>query len=106
MFDSDFTQTAVRPGDGSDLAWSPTDSEDQLLGLSYYSSSAGFYLHGKVIEAHYGTAHGKVFIGSENFSNTFINDNRELGLIISSHAVMSAIASTFAADFRNGQHWP
>jgi cardiolipin synthase A/B len=165
VFDADFTQTAVRPGDGSDLVWSPTDSEDQLLGLidgatsslriyseemgdttvenalvraakrgvgvqicgenengeydrayiklaragiriSYYSSSAGFYIHGKVVEADYGTAHGKVFIGSENFSNTSLNENRELGLIISSHAVMSAIASTFAADFRNGQHWP
>ena len=165
VFDADFTQTAVHPGDGSDLVWSPTDSEDQLLGfingatsslriyseemgdttvenalvraaergvdvqvcgenqsgeydraysklaragirISYYNSPAGFYIHGKVVEADYGTAHGKVFIGSENFSNTSLNDNRELGLIISSHAVMSAIASTFAADFRNGQHWP
>jgi phosphatidylserine/phosphatidylglycerophosphate/cardiolipin synthase-like enzyme len=59
----------------------------------------------KVVEADYGTAHPKVFIGSENFSNTSLNDNRELGLIISSHAVMSAIASTFATDFRNGQRW-
>jgi phosphatidylserine/phosphatidylglycerophosphate/cardiolipin synthase-like enzyme len=46
-----------------------------------------------------------VFLGSENFSETSLNDNRELGLIISSHAVMSAIADTFASDFRNGQHW-
>ena len=164
VFNADFTQTAVRPGDGSDLVWSPTDSEGKLLGLingaasslriyseemgdttvenaliraakrgvdvqvcgenesgeydsaysklaragvhiSYYSSSAGFYIHGKVIEADYGTAHAKVFIGSENFSNTSLNENRELGLIISSHAVMSAIAGTFASDFRNGQHW-
>ena len=164
VFDADFTHTAVRPRDGSDLVWSPTDSEDQLLGLingatsslriyseemgdttvenaliraakrgvdvqvcgenesgeydrayaklaragiriSYYSSSTGFYIHGKVIEADYGTAHPKIFIGSENFSNTSLNDNRELGLIISSHAVMSAIASTFATDFRNGQRW-
>ena len=164
VFDADFTRSAVRPGDASDLVWSPTDSQDQLLGLingatsslriyseemgdtavedalikaakrgvdvqvcgenqsgeydraysrlaqagiriSYYSSSTGFYIHGKVIEADYGTAHGKVFIGSENFSSTSLNDNRELGLIISSHAVMSAIASTFAADFRNGKHW-
>ena len=74
--------------------------------ISYYSSSTGFYIHGKVIEADYGTAHGKVFIGSENFSDTSLNDNRELGLISSSHAVMSAIARSFAADFRNGQHWP
>ncbi len=164
VFDADFAQSAVRPGDGSDLVWSPTDSEDQLLGLingatsslriyseemgdttvenalikaarrgvdvqvcgenesgeydsayakltragvrvSYYSSSTGFYIHGKVIEADYGTAHAKIFIGSENFSDTSLNDNRELGLIISSRAVMSAIASTFTSDFRDGKHW-
>ena len=73
--------------------------------ISYYSSSTGFYIHGKVVEADYGTKHGKIFIGSENFSNTSLNQNRELGLIISAHAVMSAIASTFASDFRNGKHW-
>jgi phosphatidylserine/phosphatidylglycerophosphate/cardiolipin synthase-like enzyme len=164
VFDADFAGKAVRPGDGSDLVWSPTDSQDRLLRLingatsslriyseemgdrtvenalikaakrgvdvqvcgenesgeydsafaklaragiriSYYSSSTGFYIHGKVVEADYGTDHGKIFIGSENFSNTSLNQNRELGLIISSHAVMSAIAGTFAPDFRNGKHW-
>jgi cardiolipin synthase len=164
VFNADFTHTAVRPGDGSDLAWSPTDSQGKLLGLingatsslriyseemgdttvenaliraakrgvdvqvcgenesgeydsaysrlaragiriSYYNSPTGFYIHGKVIEADYGTARAKVFIGSENFSTTSLNDNRELGLIISSHAAMSAIAGTFASDFRNGQLW-
>jgi HKD family nuclease len=49
--------------------------------------------------------HGKIFIGSENFSNTSLTQNRELRLIISSHAVMSAVAGTFASDFRNGKHW-
>jgi cardiolipin synthase A/B len=58
-----------------------------------------------VVEADYGTNHGKIFIGSENFSNTSLNQNRELGLIISSHAVMSTVAGTFASDFRNGKHW-
>jgi phosphatidylserine/phosphatidylglycerophosphate/cardiolipin synthase-like enzyme len=164
VFDADFAGKAVRPGDGSDLVWSPTDSQDRLLSLingatsslriyseemgdrtvenalikaakrgvdvqvcgenesgeydsafaklaragiriSYYSSSTGFYIHGKVVEADYGTDHGKIFVGSENFSNTSLNQNRELGLIISSHAVMSAIAGTFASDFRNGKHW-
>jgi phosphatidylserine/phosphatidylglycerophosphate/cardiolipin synthase-like enzyme len=164
VFSADFAHRAVRPSDGSDLVWSPTDAQDKLLGLingatsslriyseemgdtavenalikaakrgvdvqicgenedgeydsayarlaragihiSYYSSSAGFYIHGKVIEADYGTSHAKVFIGSENFSSTSLNDNRELGLIISNRAVLSAIASTFAADFRGGKHW-
>jgi cardiolipin synthase A/B len=73
--------------------------------ISYYSSSHGFYIHGKVIEADYGTGHAKVFIGSENFSSTSLNRNRELGLITASEKVMSSIASTFAADYRNGKHW-
>jgi hypothetical protein len=25
--------------------------------------------------------------------------------VVSSHAVMSVIAGTFASDFRNGKHW-
>ena len=163
VFQADFAHRAVWPG-GADLVWSPTDSQDKLLGLingatsslriyseemgdttvedalisaakrgvdvqvcgenedgeydsayaklaragvhiSYYSSSTGFYIHGKVIEADYGTGHAKVFVGSENFSRTSLDDNRELGLIISDHAVLSAMASTFAADFRNGAHW-
>ena len=73
--------------------------------ISYYSSSTGFYIHGKVIEADYGTGHARMFVGSENFSRTSLDDNRELGLIISDPAVLSAMARTFAADFRNGHHW-
>jgi cardiolipin synthase len=73
--------------------------------ISYYSSSHGFYIHGKVVEADYGTSHARVFIGSENFSSTSLNRNRELGLITANQKVMSSIASTFAADYRNGKHW-
>ncbi|MCW2911786.1 MAG: phosphatidylserine/phosphatidylglycerophosphate/cardiolipin synthase-like protein [Actinomycetia bacterium] len=73
--------------------------------ISYYSSSHGFYIHGKVVEADYGTSHAKVFIGSENFSSTSLSRNRELGLITGSQKVMSSITSTFAADYRNGKHW-
>ena len=71
--------------------------------VSYYSDENGFYVHGKVVEADYGTSGAKVFIGSENFSSTSLNDNRELGLIISDHTVMAAIASDFSTDFAHGQ---
>ncbi len=74
--------------------------------ISYYSSSRGFYIHGKVIEADYGTRRAKVFIGSENFSAASLNRNRELGLITGNQKVMSSIAGTFATDYRNGKHWP
>ena len=73
--------------------------------ISYYNSAHGFYIHGKVIEADYGTRHAKVFIGSENFSSTSLNRNRELGLITSNQKVLSAIARTFAGDYRNGKRW-
>jgi cardiolipin synthase A/B len=164
VFNADFAHHAITPGDGADLVWSPTDSQDKLLALingatrslrvyseemgdttvenalikaakrgvdvqicgenedgeydrafvklaragihiSYYRSSTGFYIHGKVIEADYGTGHAKIFIGSENFSSTSLNHNRELGLITSNSAVLSAMASTFAADFSHGTHW-
>ena len=73
--------------------------------ISYYSSADGFYIHGKVIEADYGTAHARAFIGSENFSSTSLDRNRELGLITASPATLAAIASTFTTDFKNGKHW-
>jgi cardiolipin synthase A/B len=164
VFDADFAHAPVTPGDGADLVWSPTDSQQKLLAvindatsslriyseemgdsavedaliaaakrgvdvqvcgenedgeynsaysrlagagvhISYYSSSTGFYIHGKVIEADYGTSHARVFIGSENFSSTSLDRNRELGLIVSDPAVLSAVASTFATDFQRGQHF-
>jgi phosphatidylserine/phosphatidylglycerophosphate/cardiolipin synthase-like enzyme len=46
-----------------------------------------------------------VFIGSENFSSTSLNRNRELGLITANGTVMTSIARTFAADFRHGTQW-
>lgn len=163
VFDADFARRPIRPGDGRDLVWSPTDSQRQILGLidgarkslriyseemadttvddaliraarrgvdvsvcgenadgeydaifarlaragvhiAYYSSPYGFYIHGKVIEADYGTDHERSFIGSENFSETSLDRNRELGLITSNRAILASIARTFARDFRRGKH--
>lgn len=44
-----------------------------------------------------------MFIGSENFSSTSLNRNRELGLITSSGPVLSALASDFRTDSPRGQ---
>ena len=164
VFNADYAHRPIRPGDGRDLVWSPTDAQAKLLGLingatsslriyseemgdsqvvnalisaarrgldvrvcgensygeydsefakltragvrvSYYSNPDGFYIHGKVIEADYGTRHAQVFIGSEHFSTTSLTRNREPGLILSGPAVLSSVARTFAADFRAGKHW-
>ena len=64
-----------------------------------YSDPNGFYIHAKAIVADYGTSTAKVFLGSENFSDNSLNDNRELGLIITDPAVLSGVESTFTADF-------
>jgi cardiolipin synthase A/B len=82
-----------------------TTLADAGVHISYYSNPDGFYIHGKVVEADYGKSDAKVFIGSENFSNTSLNENRELGLIISNTTIMSSIATTFASDFKNGTPW-
>jgi cardiolipin synthase A/B len=73
--------------------------------ISYYSSSTGFYIHGKVILADYGESTAKIFIGSQNFSNTSLTENRELGLIINDESIESSINSTFASDFAGGTPW-
>jgi cardiolipin synthase A/B len=82
-----------------------TTLADAGVHISYYSNPDGFYIHGKVIEADYGKSDAKVFVGSENFSNTSLNENRELGLIIRNQTIMSSIATTFASDFKNGTPW-
>jgi cardiolipin synthase len=73
--------------------------------ISYYSNPDGFYIHAKAIVADYGKSDAKVFIGSENFSSTSLNENRELGLIISNTTIEASVASTFATDFKDGTPW-
>jgi hypothetical protein len=76
-------------------------SEITAAGGEYtgYSSSTGFYIHGKAIIADYGTSTAKAFVGSENLTANSLNDNRELGLITTDSGVISGLESTFNGDF-------
>jgi cardiolipin synthase A/B len=162
VFNHDYAHTSVTPSDGTDLVWSPTDSQKQLTGLinnaqssleiysevmddptvtsdlvnaakrgvsvkvvgenedgeynseytqlhnagvqiSYYSNPNGFYIHGKSIMADYGTSTADIFIGSQNFSNTSLNENRELGLIINDSSIESTMNTNFTKDFAGGK---
>jgi phosphatidylserine/phosphatidylglycerophosphate/cardiolipin synthase-like enzyme len=67
-----------------------------------YASSASLYIHAKVILADVGTSNASVFIGSENFSNASLTENRELGLIVKDPAVLSSIDATLTSDFKGG----
>ena len=79
-----------------------TKLADAGVHISYYSSSTGFYIHAKVIEADFGTSAARAFIGSENVTANSLNDNRELGLIVSTPAILSSVEAAFSTDFAGG----
>jgi phosphatidylserine/phosphatidylglycerophosphate/cardiolipin synthase-like enzyme len=66
--------------------------------IATYSPSASLYIHAKVIIAD----NTRAFVGSENFSNTSLNDNRELGLITTDSTILSSLESPLASDFAGG----
>jgi phosphatidylserine/phosphatidylglycerophosphate/cardiolipin synthase-like enzyme len=91
-------------GENSDSEYTSTFEAMERKGvhISYFSSSTGFYIHGKVVLADYGTSHERAFIGSENFSETSLDRNRELGLITSAKPILSSIVKVFGPDFAKG----
>ncbi|HEU5380384.1 MAG TPA: phospholipase D-like domain-containing protein [Ktedonobacteraceae bacterium] len=62
-------------------------------GVSVYEDSH-YYMHAKIIIAD-GT---EAFVGSENISTNSLDNNRELGILISKSSVISTLASTFSTD--------
>lgn len=81
--------------------WATGISEIEAAGakVTTYTSSTGFYVHAKAIVADYGTSSAKVFLGSENMTDNSLNDNRELGLIVSDSGVINGVETTFNTDF-------
>jgi phosphatidylserine/phosphatidylglycerophosphate/cardiolipin synthase-like enzyme len=56
------------------------------------------FAHAKAIVADGST----VFIGSENFTATSLDRNRELGLIVTDRSVINGVEQAFRTDFRTG----
>ena len=57
--------------------------------------STGLYMHAKMIVAD----GSRGFVGSENFSTTSLDDNREVGVLVASRDVLNTLIGTFAADW-------
>jgi cardiolipin synthase A/B len=53
------------------------------------------YMHAKIIVVDGKTA----FVGSENISSQSLDQNRELGIIVSDAGVLSTLQSTFQKDW-------
>ncbi len=84
-------------------SWSPEFSTLTAAGVQVrvFHGETPIYIHAKMIVAD----RKEAFIGSENFSRSSLDANRELGLSITDPAIVSAADATFAADFAGAQPW-
>lgn len=73
--------------------------------VSTYADTDALYIHAKAIVADYGTSAMKVYVGSQNFSSTSLNSNRELGIILTSTVVANKVEPVIASDFTGGTVW-
>lgn len=88
----------------NDSSWAANFGKLTAAGVkvSTYKASASLYIHAKLILVDYSAtpiATTKLFLGSENFSETSLDRNRELGLITTDPTIMSSVSATFAKDF-------
>jgi phosphatidylserine/phosphatidylglycerophosphate/cardiolipin synthase-like enzyme len=65
-------------------------------------SESQVYIHAKAICADCSGSTGRVFVGSENFSTSSLDYNRELGLISTAAAVVGPVRASIAADYAIG----
>jgi len=83
--------------------WRPSFDALKAAGADVrtYALSAPLYIHAKamVVDSN------RVFLGSENFSVRSLQENRELGLVTGTKAVVGAVQSTFAKDFAAAKPW-
>jgi len=68
----------------------------------YPDTNTGFYIHAKAVVADYGLATQNVYMGSINYSNASMDNNRELGLYISDVASVQTLYTTMSADYAGG----
>ena len=65
------------------------------------NNATTLYIHAKAIVADLGTPNAVGYVGSINFSNASLTENRELGLYVHDTASLSQIAATITADFNS-----
>ncbi|MGH9098191.1 MAG: phospholipase D-like domain-containing protein, partial [Acidimicrobiales bacterium] len=84
-------------------SWSKEFSTLTAAGVEVrvFHGETPIYIHAKTIVADRKVA----FIGSENFSRSSLDDNRELGLTVIDPAMVAAAEATFATDFAGAHPW-
>lgn len=86
-----------------DSEWHSALSELASAGVHVHTlSESQVYIHAKVICADCAGHAGTVFVGSENFSTSSLDYNRELGIITTAAAVVNTIRATVESDYAQG----
>ena len=70
-----------------------------------YAPDASIYIHAKVIVADPGSADERAFVGSENFSSTSLDRNRELGVVLDGSAIDGELATVLERDISAATPW-
>jgi len=68
----------------------------------YPNTQTGFYIHAKAVVADFGLVTQNVYMGSINYSNASMNQNRELGVYITDPASVQSLNATMVADYAGG----
>jgi phosphatidylserine/phosphatidylglycerophosphate/cardiolipin synthase-like enzyme len=67
-----------------------------------FKQDASLYIHAKMILVD----DRRVFLGSQNFSAGSLDDNRELGIVLSTGAIIRSLERTFAGDYAHAEPFP
>ena len=80
----------------ADSSWNSAFAQLAAAGVHVrtYAADAALYIHAKMI-----LTPARAFLGSENFSPTSMDDNRELGLITPDATIRASLSRTFDADY-------
>ncbi len=65
------------------------------IGVRTYVANAPLYIHAKIILVD-GTS---ALVGSQNFSESSLDDNRELGIIVNTPDIVNSLLTTFQSDW-------
>jgi phosphatidylserine/phosphatidylglycerophosphate/cardiolipin synthase-like enzyme len=86
-----------------DSEWHSALSELASAGVHVHTlNESQVYIHAKVICADCTGSGGTVFVGSENFSTSSLDYNRELGIITSASALVNTVRTTVESDYAQG----
>jgi cardiolipin synthase A/B len=84
----------------ADSSWDAAFSELVAAGVHVrtYAADAPLYIHAKMI-----LTPTRAFLGSENFSDESLFDNRELGIVLSTPSIIASLQHTFDTDYASAQ---